>query len=601
MKATRRDIEFYQENMDRLQSEKDREAARAVSMERELRELREGRAEDRRQMKELLGELRESSRKLDRLEKSLEKKDARIEELTARVMELTGKLANADYASFLNRSRRFKRSSEQSRLLNRRDRKGRDEEKDDFDGTPPSGGTEAGITDGSVPLPSVRKGNAGNHAADGPSACDEKIVHKYTDYFRLPEGARLMMRDGQPDKTLFYFIEHRPARNICHVYEVVRYIDADNETFRSSLPPEVKGMTPVEGCPLTSELLAMLITYRYGLHLPEYRVREALREQGLRLGNSVIDRYYGMAEEKLMRLLQNTLHREVADAGYLMVDETTAIVCVRDEASDARAYMKKYIWAFFNKEKKLVEYVYEGGSRSREVIRNFFRTLDNLNLTVTTDGYAAYNLFDTDECTDALHCGCMTHVRRYFVDSLASSHDAAMAVIEAIEALFTADSLGRYLSEKERLEWRQREVRPLLLRVRQLAERYKASPELMSDDILKKAVNYTLNQWPTLENIMKSGIAELSNNLCEQRMKPIKLNLKNSQTIGSEDAAKRHCVAYSLVESCRMLGVSVMQYFRELFSRLSSTPKEKRDELLPHRLAACLPKIHQQTIFARSL
>lgn len=123
----------------------------------------------------------------------------------------------------------------------------------------------------------------------------------------------------------------------------------------------------------------------------------------------------------------------------------------------------------------------------------------------------------------------------------------------------------------------------------------------MSDDILKKAVTYTLNQWPTLENIMKSGIAEFSHNLCEQRMKPIKLSLKNSQTIGSEDAAKRHCVAYSLVESCRMLGVSVMQYFRELFSRLSSTPKENRDKLLSHRLAACLPKVHQQPIFARSL
>lgn len=303
-----------------------------------------------------------------------------------------------------------------------------------------------------MPSPSVRKGNAWNRAADGPSNCDEKIVNKYTDYFRLLEGARLMMRDGQPDKTLFYFIEHRPARNICHVYEVVRYIDADNEIFRSSLPPEVKGMTPVEGCPLTSVLLAMLITYRYGLHLPEYRVREVLREQGLHLGNSVIDRYYDMAEEKLMQLLQSTLHREVADAGYLMVDETTAIVCVRDEASDARAYMKKYIWAFFNKEKKLMEYVYEDGSRSREVIRNFFKTLDNLNLTVTTDGYAAYIFFDTDECADALHCGCMTHVRRYFVDCLASSHDAAMEVIEAIEALFTADSLGRYLGGEARVE-----------------------------------------------------------------------------------------------------------------------------------------------------
>lgn len=601
MKATRRDIEFYQENMDRLQSEKDREAARAASMEKELRELREERAEDRRQMKDLLCELKESNRKLDRLEKSLEKKDARIEELTAKVMELTGKLANADYAAFLNRSRRFKRSSEQSRLLNRRDVKGRDEEKDDFDGTPPSGGTDDDTAAEPAASPSTGKNKSGKHTQASPSTCDEKIVHKYTDYFQLPEGARLMMRDGVPDKTLFYFIEHRPARNICHVYEVVRYIDADNETFCSSLPPEVRAMTPVEGCPLTAELLAMLITYRYGLHLPEYRVREALKEQGLYLSNSVIDRYYGMAEEKLMQLLETVLHREVSDARYMMIDETTAIVCVKDEVTGAKAYMKKYIWAFFNKEKKLVEYVYEGGSRSRDVIRKFFRTLDSLDLTITTDGYAAYNLFDTEECAQVVHCGCMTHVRRYFVDSLASSHDAAMEMIEAIEALFTADSLGRYLSEKERLEWRHKEVRPLLLRIRQLAERYKADPGLMSDDILRKAVTYTLNQWPTLENIMKSGIAELSNNLSEQRVKPIKLNLKNSQVIGSEDAAKRHCVAYSLVESCRLLGISVMQYFRELFARLSHTPKDQRGELLPHRLAASLPKISQIPIFARSL
>ena len=601
MKATRRDIEFYQENMDRLQSEKDRESARAASMEKELRELREAQAEDRKERKDLLKELKEANRKLDRLGKSLEKKDARIEELTAKVMELTEKLANADYASYLNRSRRFGRSSEQSRLLNRRNRMGRDDEKDNFDGNPPSGCAVGESVEESTPAPTAKKRKNGNRTSVSPSTCDEKIVHKYTDYFQLPEGARLIMRGESPDKTLFHFIEHRPARNICHVYEVVRYINADNETFSSSLPPEVKKMTPVEGCPLTAELLALLITYRYGLHLPEYRVREALREQGLNLSNSVIDRYYKMAEDKLLLLLKNALHREVSDARYMMIDETAAIVCVKDEASDTRAYMKKYIWAFFNKEKKLVEYVYEGGSRSKEVIRKFFKTLDSLNLTVTTDGYAAYNLFDTEECTQAMHCGCMTHVRRYFVDSLASSHDAAMEVVEAIEAIFTADSLGRYLSEDERLKWRKEQVRPLLLRIRQLAERYKADPELMSDDILRKAVNYTLNQWPTLENIMKSGIAELSNNLCEQRMKPIKLNLKNSQVIGSEEAAKRHCIAYSLVESCRLLGISVMQYFRELFARLSATPKEDRGELLPHRLATCLPKIHQERIFERGI
>ena len=44
----------------------------------------------------------------------------------------------------------------------------------------------------------------------------------------------------------------------------------------------------------------------------------------------------------------------------------------------------------------MVEYVYEEGSRSRDVIRNFFKTLDNLNLTVTTDGYAAHNLYPSE-------------------------------------------------------------------------------------------------------------------------------------------------------------------------------------------------------------
>ena len=39
-------------------------------------------------------------------------------------------------------------------------------------------------------------------------------------------------------------------------------------------------------------------------------------------------------------------------------------------------------------------------------------------------------------------------------------------------------------------------------------------------------------------NILKDGSAEISNNLCEQRLKPVKLLLKNCMNIGSEVAAK---------------------------------------------------------------
>ena len=81
-----------------------------------------------------------------------------------------------------------------------------------------------------------------------------------------------MMRDGKPDVSRFYYIETLPAKAVCHIYESVRYMTADNETFSSSLPEEVKEMTPVAGCPLTAEGLATIIMYRFGLHLPQYRV-----------------------------------------------------------------------------------------------------------------------------------------------------------------------------------------------------------------------------------------------------------------------------------------------------------------------------------------
>ena len=76
--------------------------------------------------------------------------------------------------------------------------------------------------------------------------------------------------------------------------------------------------------------------------------------------------------------------------------------------------------------------------------------------------------------------------------------------------------------------------------------------KLMANELMRKAVNYTINQWKSLKNILKDGSAEISNNLCEQRMKPVKLLLKNCMNIGSEDAAGNSAFIFSLIESCKL-------------------------------------------------
>lgn len=595
MKATRKHIEFYQENMDRLQAEKSAETARANAMANELTLLRKQHEEDVERFKELMSEIRS-------LREDAKRREEKIISLTSRIEELVVKLTDAQNRTTMNRSKRFARTSEQADLLNRRTRKDREQDKDDFDGNPPAAGNEAADSSEANPCKkSERKTQRGHKCSEpDPCACQNVIYHALDKYFLLPDGARMMMRDGRPDISRFYYIETRPAKTVCHIYESVRYMTADNESFSSSLPEEVRKMTPVSGCPLTAEGLATIIMYRFGLHLPQYRVKPALRQMGLNLGTSVLDRYYRMAEDELMLKLEELLHREVLQTPYLMIDETCMLVGVTDPQTKARVYMKRYVWAFFNKEKNLVEYVYEEGSRSREVLRKFFKVAENLNLTVTADGYSAYNLFGSDEYPGVLRCGCLTHARRNFVDSLASSHDASLAMIEEIDALFMAERAASLLAEKERLAWRIKEEKPIMARIKSLAECYKADASMMADSLLAKAVNYMLNQWQTYENIMKSGLPEVSNNLCEQRMKPLKLSMKNSQNIGSEDAAKGHCLIHSLLESCRRLGVNIYDYLVALFRRLPDTPKDQRRQLLPHILGPTIPKQKLIPIFARS-
>ena len=107
------------------------------------------------------------------------------------------------------------------------------------------------------------------------------------------------------------------------------------------------------------------------------------------------------------------------------------------------------------------------------------------------------------------------------------------------------------------------------------------SPEIMANPTMAKAVNYTLNQWDNLRNFILDGKAEISNNLVEQRMKPIKLDLKNSQNIGSEDAAKRHAFMHSLIESCSMNKITPYGYLVNMLERYKTLTEEEKPALMP--------------------
>lgn len=593
MKSSRADIEIYREMMEYFQNESATKSAYIEAQKEELTALREYCRSASEREAALLAEIKEMQEEhqsqLKELRESFEKRLDRMAEANASLSQQLGEaLKNTNH----NRAKRFGRSSEQARLLNNRGLDNRQKEKDDFDGNPPAGGTT--VNDQSEkPAPQTDekkspKSGGRNNLKEGPTHYDEIVHHKLDEYFNLPEGARFMMRNGKPDINTVYYVEEIKARLVCHMYQVVRYKNADNETFESSLPEEVKKMTPVKGCPFTPDLLAEIILQRFVYYQPQKRVGMILRDMGAHIPKSTLNRYFSMTEQALIDMLGDVLHREICQGKYFMVDETCELVCVEDKTTGAKRYLRRYLWAFLNREKNLVEYIYENGSRSQEVLKEFFKLTSNLEMFLSSDGYAAYRIFDSEEYPNVTHIGCWTHCRRNFVDSLPTSRKESLAMLEEIGALFTTESLAMDLPEKERLKWRKKMSAPALERIRKMALRMQLDDALMSDPLLKKAVNYTLNQWDSLANILKSGLVEISNNLCEQKMKPIKLALKNCQNIGSEAAAKRHGFVHSIIESAKMNGLKIRDYLVNLFSSMKTAlSDESRLMLLPHMVAKC--------------
>ena len=105
--------------------------------------------------------------------------------------------------------------------------------------------------------------------------------------------------------------------------------------------------------------------------------------------------------------------------------------------------------------------------------------------------------------------------------------------------------------------------------------------KIMANELMRKAANYTINQWKSLRNILKDGSAEISNNLCEQRMKPVKLLLKNCMNIGSEAAAENSAFIFSLIESCKLNDINPQDYLKHLFECVLHGKDCDKKALLP--------------------
>jgi transposase len=328
---------------------------------------------------------------------------------------------------------------------------------------------------------------------------------------------------------------------------------------------------------LSDRVIIDLVVAKYCESLPLYRQQAMIRrDASVEIALSTLDDAV-MRVGELLSPITGEMKRDLLAGSYIQADETPVGVQTHDKrGSNHQAYM----WQYGSPGKGVV-FDFRMG-RDSDGPKQFLGEFEGL---LQTDGYQGYNRVGGPKMT---HACCLAHARRKFVDAVkvnAKDTDSAR-IVAWMDELFAIDREAREqnLDRAQRDALRQDRAPRLLeqLRADLLALQKKALPKSAAG----QAAHYTLSLWSKLTLFLKHPELELSNNLAENSMRPIAIGRKNWLHLGSKEAGPKIAAIFSVVESCRRLGVPIRKYLAHVLPGLANRSIQSLAELTPTAYAA---------------
>jgi hypothetical protein len=180
----------------------------------------------------------------------------------------------------------------------------------------------------------------------------------------------------------------------------------------------------------------------------------------------------------------------------------------------------------------------------------------------------------------------MMHVRRRFHDALKLGDKRASEPIAFIRELYVIEAEAKEagMDADARLVLRTQRSLPWLDKLDAWVDAHHKT--LLPKERLGEACNYALAQRPFVRHCFSDGRVEIDNGLVERAIREPAIGRRNFHFTGSEKAAERLAAAYTLVQSCRALGISTRDYLIDVITKLEAGwPLRRIAELVPDRWA----------------
>jgi transposase len=464
---------------------------------------------------------------------------ARVVELEAKVEQLEAKLAALLKRSFASRSERSKQARKANRDAQDKPAKKRHEH-------------------GRKPLPAHLE--------------RREVIHDLTDEQKLcpcckqPRVCISTHSVEQLDCDPIPFFVRKTTRKT-YACQACKPSDVPGRQWSQTSGPAKVGPIPKGLC--GPGLLAFVVTSKFADHLPLSRLEAIIARSGVKVSENTLGDWIRQAAT-LLKPLRDRMHRRVLKSHVVWTDDTRSRY-----AQPGRDTMPNgHFWvAIGDASAPFTVFDFTTGYSAQEGPEPFF------------EGFKGYLHADCLKQYESLfatkgvwHVACWAHARRKFLEA----GDSAQPAVEFIRGLYRVE---RTLPEPDTPEHIAK--RKTLRRSQSVAilESLKAWLESASKNALPKsplgvAIAYVLNRWNAFERYTEEGDLSIDNNLSERTLRAIALGRKNWKFVGSASSGASAAIHYTLVGSCRHLGLDPFAYLRDVLPKLHALGTKPTDEQL---------------------
>lgn len=388
----------------------------------------------------------------------------------------------------------------------------------------------------------------------------------------IPEEEKICTETGETLVRIGEEVSHKLAHEPGSYYikEIVRPKYAHPKKEDAGIITAELPDTLLPKCRADESLLAEIVTKKFADHLPLYRIEEILKRERIKISRKLLSQWVvrtGLA----LKPLYDEMLMQILGSKNIYIDETPVKLWAKGKCKQA------YMWVVVGGREADPPYrIYD--FRENRCHDNVLDILKNYRGGLHSDKYNAYQKLAERKIITWFPC--WSHIRRKFFEAEAGDPEFRKWVLRKIRYLFMLERVAWARCSEERLRIRQEKEVPIIDELIEKIKAKLADGKILPKSKLRQAIGYFCGFIPYLKNYTKDPWARLDNNVAERAVRPLAIGRKNWLFFGSPDGGEAGAILFSLVQTCRGLGINPREYLEDVMRRIMGHNSQKLHELL---------------------